>query len=341
MADRKFKSAALGGLSANFNLFLPGNASEGSKVPLLTFLSGLTCTKDNAAQKGHFSGPAAEEGIAILFLDTSRRGAGVEGETDSWDFGVDAGFYLNATDPKWLKHYNILTHITLELLQDFKRQSIFGHSMGGHGALTFYLNSVLSGEKRYRSLSAFAPIANPDLKKSFLTTSSAIAANPPAARAGQKATPGQLPMERYHEALIQKAFVIYNTYLAPSSQSELNIDYGLRKELSAYLSEAIQSMTGKTFQGHVDLEQANHFNTTQLQTRIRLHERNQTHVFRLMATDSVPMERTIGRFHRSVYSNFLSTLTRSAIHAPDLLGAPFVPVAKGDEDIPDHAVLGQ
>ncbi|KAH9894166.1 regulator of G protein signaling domain-containing protein [Cubamyces lactineus] len=127
-----------------------------------------------------------------------------------------------------------------------------------------------------------------DFKKSFSTTSSAIAANPPPARAGQKATPGQLAMERHHEALIQKAFVIYNTYLAPSSQSELNIDHGLRNELSAYLSEVIQSLTGKTFQGHVDLEQANQFNATQLQTMIRLYERIQTHVFRLMATDSVP-----------------------------------------------------
>ncbi|KAI0830540.1 carbohydrate esterase family 1 protein [Trametes gibbosa] len=166
----KFKSAALGGLDANFNLFLPGNAAEGNKVPLLTYLSGLTCTEDNAAQKGHFLGPAAKEGIAILFPDTSPRGAGVEGETDSWDFGVGAGFYLNATAPKWAKHYNMLTHITLELPQviesagipiDFKRQSIFGHSMGGHGALTFYLNSILSGEKRYRSVSAFSPVSNP------------------------------------------------------------------------------------------------------------------------------------------------------------------------------------
>ncbi|KAH9853877.1 regulator of G protein signaling domain-containing protein [Lenzites betulinus] len=135
-----------------------------------------------------------------------------------------------------------------------------------------------------------------DFKKSFSTTSSAIAANPPAARAGQKATPGQLAMERHHEALIQKAFVIYNTYLAPSSQSELNIDHGLRNELSAYLSEVIQSMTGKTFQGHVDLEQANHFNATQLQTMIRLYERIQTHVFRLMATDSVPKFIKTSRF---------------------------------------------
>ena len=127
-----------------------------------------------------------------------------------------------------------------------------------------------------------------DFKKSFSTTSSAIAANPTPARTGGKGTPGQLAMEKHHEALIQKAFVIYNTYLAPSSQSELNIDHGLRNELSGYLSDVIQSLTGKTFQGRVELEQANAFNATQLQTMIRLYERIQTHVFRLMATDSVP-----------------------------------------------------
>ncbi|KAI0080366.1 carbohydrate esterase family 1 protein [Panus rudis PR-1116 ss-1] len=165
----KFKSAALGGLYANFNLFLPPNAQNG-KVPLLVYLSGLTCTEDNAAQKGHFLGPAAKEGIALLFPDTSPRGAGIEGEDDDWEFGTGAGFYLNATNPKYSKHYNMLTHVTVELPQvietaglpiDFSRQSIFGHSMGGHGALTIYLNSIIQGTKKYRSVSAFSPIANP------------------------------------------------------------------------------------------------------------------------------------------------------------------------------------
>jgi hypothetical protein len=121
----------------------------------------------------------------LLFPDTSPRGAGIEGEDADWDFGTGAGFYLNATNPKYSKHYNMLTHITLELPQvieaagipivmftsfkwmlapwnsshkDFKRQSIFGHSMGGHGALTLYL---VSRTKQYRSASAFAPISNP------------------------------------------------------------------------------------------------------------------------------------------------------------------------------------
>ncbi|KAI0786444.1 regulator of G protein signaling [Abortiporus biennis] len=93
-------------------------------------------------------------------------------------------------------------------------------------------------------------------------------------------------MEKHHESLIQTAFQIYNMYLAPSSQCELNIDHGLRNELSGYLSDVIQSLTGKAFQGRVEMEQANAFNATQLQTMIKLYERIQTHVFRLMATDS-------------------------------------------------------
>ncbi|KAG6821363.1 hypothetical protein H0H93_014160 [Arthromyces matolae] len=185
LSKYKFKSAALGGLDARFNLFLPPNAAY-NKVPVLVYLAGLTCTEDNGAQKGGFLSVASVQGIALLFPDTSPRGAGIEGETDSWDFGVGAGFYLNATNPKYAAHYNMLTHITLELPQvleaagipivsparlkfcfrslkmlfrkDFTRQSIFGHSMGGHGALTLYLASK---SKQYRSASAFAPIANP------------------------------------------------------------------------------------------------------------------------------------------------------------------------------------
>ncbi|KZP31154.1 carbohydrate esterase family 1 protein [Athelia psychrophila] len=164
----KFKSAALGGLDTSFNIFLPANAAKG-KVPVLFYLAGLTCTEDNGAQKGGFTRDAASEGIAIIYPDTSPRGAGIEGEDKDWDFGTGAGFYLNATNPHYSNHYNMLTHVTLELPQviesaglpiDFKRQSIFGHSMGGHGALTLYLAS-LSGTKQYRSASAFSPICNP------------------------------------------------------------------------------------------------------------------------------------------------------------------------------------
>ncbi|KAF9478053.1 esterase D [Pholiota conissans] len=162
----KFKSEALGGLDANFNLFLP-LIPNSNKVPILTYLAGLTCTEDTGAQKGGFLGVAASQNIAILFPDTSPRGADVPGEDDDWDFGTGAGFYLDATKPEFAKNYNMATHITEELPKvieaaglpiDFNRQSIFGHSMGGHGALTLYLASKT---KQYRSASAFAPISNP------------------------------------------------------------------------------------------------------------------------------------------------------------------------------------
>ena len=122
-----------------------------------------------------------------------------------------------------------------------------------------------------------------DFKRKFNITSSAMASRPT-----PKGSPGQAAMERHHEALIQIAFEIYNTYLAPSSNCELNIDHGLRNELSAYLSDVMQGLTGKAFQGRVEPEHAGAFNATQLQTMIRLYERIQMHVFRLMATDSVP-----------------------------------------------------
>ncbi|KZT13105.1 uncharacterized protein LAESUDRAFT_754116 [Laetiporus sulphureus 93-53] len=126
-----------------------------------------------------------------------------------------------------------------------------------------------------------------DLRRKFHITSSAMASTA-AARPSQKATPGQVAMERHHETLIQTAFVIYNTYLAPSSPNELNIDHGLRNELSVWLNEVITGLSGKAFQGRVDIDHANAFNATQLQAMIKLYERIQMHVFRLMATDSVP-----------------------------------------------------
>jgi len=95
-------------------------------------------------------------------------------------------------------------------------------------------------------------------------------------------------MKRHHESLVNTAFAIYNTYLAPSSSSELNIDYGLRSDLHKFLEEIITGLTGKPFQGQVEPEQAAAFNATQLHTMIRHYERIQIHVFRLMSTDSVP-----------------------------------------------------
>lgn len=127
-----------------------------------------------------------------------------------------------------------------------------------------------------------------DFKRKFNITSSAMAVSPAVRSANKHNTPGQAAMERHHESLINTAFVIYNTYLAPASQCELNIDHGLRNELVKYLEEVVMTLTGKAFQGRVEPDQVNAFNATQLQTMIRLYERIQMHVFRLMATDSVP-----------------------------------------------------
>lgn len=165
MTKYSFTSKVLGNLPANFNLFTPpGN----SKAPVLIYLSGLTCTEDNGAQKGGMFEAASQEGIALLFPDTSPRGAKIEGEDDAYDFGSGAGFYVNATKEPWNKHYHMYDHVTKELPQvlsaekgselDFSRVSIFGHSMGGHGALTIYLKE---GTQKYKSVSAFAPITHP------------------------------------------------------------------------------------------------------------------------------------------------------------------------------------
>ncbi|PWN46544.1 S-formylglutathione hydrol [Violaceomyces palustris] len=160
-----FVSESLGGLKSNLNVFLPPKSQE-IKVPVLYYLAGLTCTEDNGAQKGHFFKAASENGLAIVFPDTSPRGAKIQGEDDAYDFGSGAGFYIDATKDPWSKNYRMYDHVTKELPRvisssdlpiDTSKASILGHSMGGHGALTLYLKEP----KLYRSASAFAPICNP------------------------------------------------------------------------------------------------------------------------------------------------------------------------------------
>ncbi|WP_370160330.1 S-formylglutathione hydrolase [Limimaricola soesokkakensis] len=151
------------GTEMTFGLFLPSEAQEGP-VPVLWFLSGLTCTHENATTKSGAQRWAAEQGIALVFPDTSPRGAGVA-DDDGFDMGQGAGFYLNATEDPWAEHYQMWDYVTEELpgllegqfAIDEGRQSITGHSMGGHGALTMAMR--LPG--RYRSVSAFAPICHP------------------------------------------------------------------------------------------------------------------------------------------------------------------------------------
>lgn len=153
------------GLPMRFGLFMPPPEAAGASPPLLIFLAGLTCTEETFAIKAGAQRVAAELGIALLTPDTSPRGANVPGEADSWDFGVGAGFYLDATRDPWAKHWRMESYLMRELLPlvldafriDATRIGIFGHSMGGHGALTL----ALKHPGRFASVSALAPIAAP------------------------------------------------------------------------------------------------------------------------------------------------------------------------------------
>ncbi|HEX7389353.1 MAG TPA: S-formylglutathione hydrolase [Acidiphilium sp.] len=157
-------AAAETGCAMRFGLFLPPQAAHG-KVPLLYWLSGLTCTEENFVVKAGAQRVAAELGIAIAAPDTSPRGLGHPGEDDAYDFGTGAGFYVDATEAPWRDGYRMYSYVTRELPEligaefpvDPARVGIFGHSMGGHGALTI----ALKNPGRYRSVSAFAPIVSP------------------------------------------------------------------------------------------------------------------------------------------------------------------------------------
>jgi S-formylglutathione hydrolase len=148
-----------------FAIYLPPQVDAGARPPVLYWLSGLTCTDENFMQKAGAQRLAAELGIAIVAPDTSPRGAGVPGDPDgAWDFGLGAGFYLNATEAPWAAHYRMYDYVVQELpalveanFPVSNQRGISGHSMGGHGALV----CALKNPRRYRSVSAFAPISNP------------------------------------------------------------------------------------------------------------------------------------------------------------------------------------
>lgn len=146
-----------------FSLYLPSN-SENKELPLLWWLSGLTCTDDNFSQKSGFQRLAEKYQMAVVIPDTSPRGADVADDT-SWDLGQGAGFYVDATEMPWAKNYQMYTYLTQELSEIVKslipnfsgKESITGHSMGGHGALVLGLRNP----DRFQAISAFAPILNP------------------------------------------------------------------------------------------------------------------------------------------------------------------------------------
>lgn len=153
------------GLPMRFSVYVPPQAEQGP-VPVLVYLAGLTCTEETFMIKAGAQRLAAELGVMLVAPDTSPRSANVPGEDESWDLGTGAGFYVDATTPAWLAHYRMYSYVTQELHGivtggalpgDASRTGIFGHSMGGHGALVL----ALRNPGKFRSVSAFAPIAAP------------------------------------------------------------------------------------------------------------------------------------------------------------------------------------
>lgn len=152
------------GCDMTFAVFVPPQAEHGP-CPVVWYLSGLTCTHANVMEKGEYRRLAAELGIIVVCPDTSPRGDDVPDEKDNWQFGSGAGFYVDATQAPFDRNYRMYTYVTEELPAlvganfpaDMTRQSIFGHSMGGHGAMTIALNHP----DRFKACSAFAPIVNP------------------------------------------------------------------------------------------------------------------------------------------------------------------------------------
>ena len=149
-----------------FSIFLPPQAEDGGKLPVVWYLSGLTCTHANVTEKGEYRAACAEHGLIFIAPDTSPRGPDVPTAPEGqWDFGLGAGFYVDASEEPWSHNYRMWSYVTDELPRlveaeypvDMHRQGISGHSMGGHGALTVALNHA----DRFRSVSAFAPIVAP------------------------------------------------------------------------------------------------------------------------------------------------------------------------------------
>jgi S-formylglutathione hydrolase len=155
------------GTPMTFGIFLPHRAAEpGARLPVVWYLSGLTCTHANVTDKGQFQRACAELGLIFVAPDTSPRGEGVPDDPDgAYDFGLGAGFYVDATEAPWAANYRMESYIVSELPElvaanfpvDMGRQGLTGHSMGGHGALTLALKTP----GRWKSVSAFAPISSP------------------------------------------------------------------------------------------------------------------------------------------------------------------------------------
>ncbi|WP_256079508.1 S-formylglutathione hydrolase [Massilia sp. YIM B04103] len=252
------------GLPMRFSVFIPAQAMD-ARLPALFYLAGLTCTEETFMIKGGAQRLAAELGLILIAPDTSPRGAKLPGETESWDFGVGAGFYLDATQEPWAKHYRMESYIhelrellTAELPLDPARIGIFGHSMGGHGALTL----ALKRPEVFRSVSAFAPIAAP-------------------ARCpwGRKAFSGYLGSDenlwRQHDAS-----ALMSGLQAPFPQGIL-IDQGLDDKFlaeqlhpEAFEAACAQARQPLTLRRHAGYDHGYYFIATFMEDHLRFHVRN-------------------------------------------------------------------
>ena len=256
------------GLPMRFAVYLPPRALAGQgadeKVPALLYLAGLTCTEETFPIKAGAQRLAAELGLALITPDTSPRGAGVAGEADAWDFGVGAGFYLDATQAPWSTHWRMESYLLEELLPlvtnalpiDGARLGLFGHSMGGHGALTL----ALRHPGRFKSLSAFAPICAPTR-----------------CPWGEKALTGYLGPDRTSWGEHDATVLMENQPLAPYPGGIL-IDQGLddkflADQLHPHLFEAACSAIGQplTLRRHAGYDHGYYFIQSFIDDHLRHH----------------------------------------------------------------------
>jgi S-formylglutathione hydrolase len=223
-------STATGG-AMKFGVFMPPLAT-GAKAPVLTYLAGLTCNEETFAIKAGAQRIAAELGLVLVTPDTSPRDTGIDGATGDWEFGEGAGFHVDATTPAFAPRFRMYSYVTQELPAmigahfagaDISREGLFGHSMGGHGALTI----ALKNPGRYRSVSAFAPIAMPS-----------------EVPWGQKALPRYLAEDRATwraydtTALIEDGARFAGTLLVDQGEADKFLDTQLRPE---YLERACRA----------------------------------------------------------------------------------------------------
>ena len=257
----KHASAATG-TDMTFSIFLPPQAEGGGKLPVVWYLSGLTCTHANVTEKGEYRAACAEHGLIFVAPDTSPRGEGVPDDpAGAYDFGLGAGFYVDATEEPFAKNYRMWSYITEELPAviageypvDLARQGITGHSMGGHGALTI----ALRNPGRFRSVSAFAPIVAPSQVPW-----------------GQKALPGYLGDDRAAWRRHDAVALIDDGARVP----EILVDVGtgdsfLDKELKPELLEraCIDAGIALTLNRHEGYDHSYYFISTFMADHLRWH----------------------------------------------------------------------